>query len=253
MKTTASLLAAPADTSSAAIPSRWLLAAELPRVALAWGLFPFHLPSLARACRGDRRPVMVIPGFGASDASTTVLRRYLAWLDYDVHGWALGENVGAKTVGMKNEVLIARLDTLFEQVGQKITLIGWSMGGIMARMIARRRPEAVERLILLASPFAGDPYANRAWPLYERMSGHSLAHPVARAQIAESQLAPPVPSVSIYSKSDGVVAWECCIEPAAPHSRNIEVSSAHCGFAFDATVLRTVADVLSEPAYALAA
>lgn len=253
MKKIASPLAASADTSNAAIPSRWLLAAELPRVALAWGVLPFGLPAMARAPRGDRRPVMVLPGFAASDTSTTVLRGYLSWLGYDVHGWELGQNVGAKTVGMQNELLIARLDALFEQVGQKITLIGWSMGGIMARMIARRRPDAVERLILLASPFAGDPYANRAWPLYERMSGHRLSHPVFRAQMAESKLAPPVPSVSIYSKSDGVVAWECCVEPDAPHSRNIEVSSAHCGFAFDAKVLRTVADVLSEPVYALAA
>lgn len=234
--------AAPAPSA----PSRWLFAAELPRLGLACAALPLQTWRLAGAPRGDRRPVLVIPGFGATDRSTAALRAYLNWLGYAAHGWELGRNIGAKTVGIRNERLIDRLDTLHAEAGRKVTVIGWSMGGIMARMIARERSAAVEELILLGSPFAGDPYANRAWELYEKVSGHSLAHPVAQAQIAESKLPPPVPSTSLYSKTDGVVAWECCIEPPTPHTRNIEVATSHCGFAFDPAVLRLIADLLGE-------
>lgn len=190
---------------------------------------------------------MVIPGFGAGDKSTAVLRSYLRWLGYAPMGWGLGRNLGARTIGQHNEVLVERLGQLHRQLGEKITLIGWSMGGIIARMVARERMEAVARIVLLAAPITGNPYSNRGWSAYERMSGHSLAHPVARAQIRQSKLPMPVPSTSLYSKSDGVVHWECCLEPATRHSRNIEVRSSHCGFAFSPPVLRTIADCLAQP------
>jgi triacylglycerol lipase len=223
-----------------------LLAAELPRLTMAVAAWPLQYWQLAGAPRGDDRPILIIPGFGASDRSTAMLRRYLNWLGYDARGWGLGNNIGAKTVGIHNEVLVAKLDQIHAETGRPVTLIGWSMGGIMARMIARERPGAVAELILLGSPFASDPYANRAWKLYERISGHSLSHPVAQRQIAQSKLPPPVKSTSLYSKSDGVVAWECCIEPPAPHTRNIEVSTSHCAFAFNPHVLRLIADLLRE-------
>ncbi len=228
-------------------PSRWRAIAELPRAGFAVALLPFHIARLRAARRGDGSPVLVIPGFATTDRSTYILRRYLSWLGYEVHGWALGRNLGAKTIGLRNEELLARLDHIHGQYDRKITLIGWSMGGIMARMIAREKPEKVRQIISLGAPFAGNPFANTAWRLYERMSGHSLSHPIARAQIAESKLPPPVRSVSLFSKSDGVVAWQSCLEPDHPHTLNIEVQSAHCGFGFSPAVLRTVADQLADP------
>lgn len=211
----------------------------------ALATLPFNLPTLADAPRGSGETVLVIPGFAASDGSTAILRRYLAWLGYEAHGWSLGLNLGARTVGLHTEILIERFDQLWATAGRKLHVIGWSMGGIMARMLSRARPDAIEQLILLGAPFTGNPRANRAWKLYERISGHSLSHPVTQAQVVQSRLAPPVRSTSIYSKSDGIVAWSCCLEPAAGNTRNIEVDAVHCALGFDARVLRLVAEMLA--------
>lgn len=225
--------------------SRMLGWVELPRAILAIARLPFHLPTLLQAPRGKGAPILVIPGFAMTDKSTAVLRSYLTLLGYNVSGWGLGRNLGAKTIGLHNEKLIARLNAFYSEVRQPVILIGWSMGGIMARMIARVAPENVRQIISLGAPFAGDPFANTAWRAYERLSGHSLSHPVARAQIAESKKPPPVPSLSLFSKSDGIVAWQSCLEPKRPHTQNIEVQSAHCAFGFCPVVLRTVADQLA--------
>jgi pimeloyl-ACP methyl ester carboxylesterase len=208
---------------------------------------PANVWRLAGARKGNGSPILVIPGFATTDNSTLVLRGYLSWLGYRVYGWGLGRNLGAKTIGLHNELLIARLDDINRAEGQKVILIGWSMGGIMARMISRVRPHKVRQIVTLGAPFSGNPFANSAWRLYEQMSGHSLSHPIAQAQIAESKLPPPVPSVSLFSKSDGVVAWQSCLEPKHDHSKNIEVKSAHCGFGFAAPVLRVIADTLASP------
>jgi pimeloyl-ACP methyl ester carboxylesterase len=221
--------------------------AELPRTALTCAKLPFQTASLAAAPRGQNDPVLVLPGFAASDSSTAMLRSYLRWLGHDVYRWDLGRNLGAKTVGLHNEVLVEKLEAIHAARGRNVAVVGWSMGGIMARLIARARPHMVSQLILLGAPFTGDPYANRAWWVYEKLTGHSLSHPVARAQMAASKLPPPVPSTSIYSRSDGVAAWQCCLEPPTASTRNIEVDCAHCAFGFDARVLRTVADVLASP------
>ena len=114
----------------------------------------------------------------------------------------------------------------------------------MARMVARRHPKLISQVISLGSPFAGDPSASSA-EVYERLSGHSLKAPIAQIQIAESKLPLPVPAVSFYSKSDGIVSWQACLEPETPSARNIPVRCAHCGFGFSAEVLRAIADRLA--------
>lgn len=227
------------------MPKRWLTWAEVPRAIFACAMLPLKWPFLSSATQGDQRPIFVIPGFATTDRSTFVLRQYLRFLGYRVYGWELGRNLGAKTIGLHNEKLIARINAVYEMERQPITLIGWSMGGIMARMAARTLPQHIREVISLGAPFTGDPFSNTAWKVYERMSGHSLSHPVAQAQIAESKLPLPMPACSIYSKSDGVVAWQACLEPHQPQSRNIEVRSAHCAFGFSAVVLRAVSDRLA--------
>lgn len=227
------------------LPKSWLTWAEVPRAVFALITLPLNWPLLSRAAKGDHRPIIVVPGFGTTDRSTLILRQYLTFLGYRVRGWGLGRNLGAKTIGLHNERLIDRLDAVYRQERQPITLIGWSMGGIMARMVARANPQIIREVICLGAPFTGDPFANKAWQVYERMSGHSLSHPVAQAQIAESKLPLSVRACSIYSKSDGVVAWQTCLEPNTPNARNIAVRSAHCGFGFSAQVFRTVADRLA--------
>lgn len=241
------LIQLPEISAASIMPSRWLALAEIPRMVFAIASLPANLSKLTKASRSTGRPVLVIPGFGTTDRSTFVLRTYLGWLGYRVYGWGMGRNLGAKTIGLHNERLIKRLDDVYRQSGQQVTLVGWSMGGIMARMISRVRPDQVELIVTLGAPFSGNPFANSAWKLYERLSGHSLSHPLARAQIAESKLPPPVPSVSLFSKSDGVVAWQSCLEPDHSHTLNIEVKSAHCGFGFSPHVLQIVAERLARP------
>jgi pimeloyl-ACP methyl ester carboxylesterase len=190
-------------------------------------------------------PVIVIPGFGFTDRSTAFLRWYLARCGYDAKGWGLGRNMGRKTIGLHNERAIAAIEEQARRAGQPVALVGWSMGGIVARMVARARPDLVSRVISLSAPFTGDPYANRAWPLYEKLAGHRLDDPVASRQIARSKQPPPVPALAIYSRSDGIVAWDCCIEEERPRTANVEVSAGHFEIGFRPSVLRLVADELA--------
>ena len=233
--------------ADAAPPARWLSYAEAPRTAFALVRLMWAAPRLALAPRGDGSKVLVIPGFATGDGATAILRTYLMWLGYRSYGWGLGRNVGAKTVGVHNERLLERLDVVSDGGRDAVHVIGWSMGGIMARLMAHEVPERIRQVITLGSPFAGNPYSNIAWQSYERISGHKLSDPAARAQIALSKLAPPVPSTSIYSRSDGVVAWESCLEPDHPHTENIEVGGAHCGLGFCPSVLLTIAERLASP------
>ena len=227
------------------VPQRWLAWAEVPRALFAMANLPHHLTELSSAPQGDQRPVFVIPGIGMTDRSTLILRRYLGFLGYKVHAWELGRNLGAKTIGLRNERLIERVKSVHNAAQRPVTLIGWSMGGIMARMVARRHPKLISQVISLGSPFAGDPFASSAFEVYERLSGHSLKAPIAQIQIAESKLPLPVPAVSFYSKSDGIMSWQACLEPETQSARNIPMRCAHCGFGFSAEVLRAIADRLA--------
>ena len=133
-------------------PSAMLALTELPRALFELGSLPFAAPVLATAPRGDGHPVLVLPGFIASDTSTAVLRRYLAKLGYDAHAWELGRNLGPRAIGAEGEKLIARLRAIHDATGEKVSIVGWSLGGIMARIIARRAPDAVRQVITLGHP-----------------------------------------------------------------------------------------------------
>ena len=200
------------------------------------------LPFLRRAPRGDGHPVLVLPGLIASDTSTQPLRAYLTDLGYDVHGWGLGRNMGLKP-GLE-EKMKARLCELHEQTGRKVSVIGWSLGGVYAREIASEVPDAVRSVITLGSPLHGDPRATNAWRIYELASGQSVDDPKLKKPREE---APPVPMTSIFSRSDGIVAWQCSVEPASDHTESIEVIGSHCGLGVNASVLYAVADRLAQP------
>lgn len=234
------------DTSVKA-PSALLALTELPRALAEMSTLPIAAPLLWSAKRGDGHPVLVLPGFTTTDASTGILRRYLKQQGYDVHGWELGRNLGPRAIGREGEKLIARLDAIYEATGQKVSLVGWSLGGILARQLARRRPDLVRQIVTLGSPFAGDPRATNVWKLYEMLSGQRMKDPETRAQLRESEQAPPVPSTAIFSKGDGIVAWQNCQEPATDHTENVQVSGSHCGLGANPLVLFAVADRLAQP------
>lgn len=199
-------------------------------------------PLLSLAPSGDGHPVIVFPGLVASDGSTRVLRRYLGERGYDVEGWGLGRNLGLRA-GVEDK-LYEVLDTVNQRTGQKASLLGWSLGGLYARTLAKKRPESVRSVITLGSPFAGPPRATNAWRVYEWASGRKAddagTHERMRGRLA-------VPATSIYSRSDGVVAWPCSIDEESAQSENIEVIASHIGLGVHPAVLYAVADRLAQP------
>ena len=236
------------QTQSGAIkaPSPWLALTELPRALIEFGSLPLAAPILRSLPRGDGHPVLVLPGFIASDVSTHPLRSFLSRMGYDAHEWELGRNLGPRAIGREGEKLVARLQAIHQTTGQKVSLIGWSLGGIMARLVAHRAPEAVRQIITLGSPFAGSPRATNVWRAYELFTGQKIDDAHTQRQLSEIAASPPVPSTAIYSRGDGIVAWQNCREQETPITDNIEVHGSHCGLGVNPAVLYAVADRLAQ-------
>ena len=228
-------------------PSLLLFALEGQRAVLeAASLLPAS-PLLGLAPTGDGHPVLVLPGFTAGDESTVVLRFYLRRLGYWVHGWRLGRNFGFDGHrGRIDRGLAHRLEELAERHGKRISLVGWSLGGIYAREIARAIPERIRQVITLGSPFAGEGRSSNVDRLYRALTGGSLRRPNPEL-LARLPEPPPVPSTAIYSRTDGVAHWRACLERPAPHTDNIEVRGSHCGLGFNPAVLYAIADRLAQP------
>jgi len=200
------------------------------------------MPLLQRTPRGDGHPVLVLPGLIASDTSTQLLRAYLAQRGYAAHGWGLGRNMGLKD-GLKDKMTHV-VRRLHEESGRKVSLIGWSLGGVYAREIAGELPDAVRSCIMLGSPIHGHPRSTNAWRIYELASGQSVDDPSVPLP---NPAPPPVPTTAIFSRSDGVVAWQCSVEPKTATSESIEVDGSHCGLGAHPAVLYAIADRLAQP------
>jgi len=228
-------------TDPAAPPSRHLLLLET-RAFWEMGAYLAAYPLLRLGPAGDGHPVLVLPGMGASDTSTQPLRRFLKDRGYSAHGWKLGPNHGPRPGAERK--MAERLSELADRHGQKVSLIGWSLGGIFARELARRTPEQVRCVITLGSPFAGAPRASNAWKLYEQLSGRQIDDGEQRTRMRQP---PPVPATAIFSRSDGIVAWQGCLEQEGPLAENIEVEGSHCGLGHNPVVLHAIADRLAQP------
>jgi pimeloyl-ACP methyl ester carboxylesterase len=225
-------------------PRPLLLALEGPRAVLeAQSLVP-ALPLLRSAPRGDGHAVLVLPGFSASDRSTELLRRYLAERGYAAYGWGLGRNLGGGNGTGRR--LDERLSEIAGRHPASVSLVGWSLGGVLARELAKRAPERVRQVITLASPFGGSATGHEPGWLHEAVRGEPLS-PRARAWLDSTAAPPPVPSTAIYSRSDGVVAWRACREPEAAHTDNLEIVGSHCGLGAHPLVLYAIADRLAQP------
>ena len=227
------------NAATMAGPSAGLLALE----ARAWLEFASLLPALPilqAAPRGDGHPVLVLPGWLASDRSTQALRWFLRDRGYHAHGWRLGRNHGPSSEIVS--VLAERLATLRARHGRTVSLVGWSLGGIYARELARRRPDDVRQVITLASPFR-DPDATSA--LITRLAG---ARPSRSPDVLARLRSPlPVPTTAIYTRTDGIVAWQSCVEPRGPRSESVEVGTSHCGMGHHPAALLVIADRLAQP------
>ncbi len=203
-------------------------------------------PILLSAPSGDGHCVLVLPGFNAGDSSTHLLRRYLTYLGYQSTEWGLGQNLGYRSLGKSEERLRQRIKDLADVSG-KISLVGWSLGGVMARHMARDLPECIRRVVTLGAPFTGDPTATSIRSFYEMVSGDDMEAPHSRSAWRANRAAPSVPTTSIYSKSDGVTAWQNCIEIETDSAENIEVVGSHMGLPHNAMALYAVADRLAQP------
>jgi pimeloyl-ACP methyl ester carboxylesterase len=177
---------------------------------------------------GERGPpggekVMVLPGFLANDRTTLGLQRALADAGYRVTGWGMGLNDGVKA---------DTLDRLAAQVerfggGAPVMLVGWSLGGVYARELAKARPKLVSKVVTLGTPFSGDPRHNNAWRLYELVAGHPVdSPPIERDPAAK----PPVPTMAIWSRRDGVIAPACARGTEAESDRRVELDCGHMAF-----------------------
>ena len=204
--------------------------------ALLW-----HLPALGRLPRGRGEPVLVLPGFGAGDGSTWALRAFLRSLGWDAHGWGLGINRGDVPA------LVRRVSTNVvegaQRSGRRVRLVGWSLGGYLAREVARERPDAVERVVTLGSPVVGGPKYTVVAGLYRRR-GYDLDAIEAEVE-ARNRTPIAVPVTAIYSRRDGVVAWQACVDRSTPDVEHVEVETTHVGLGFNATVYRVVAERLA--------
>ncbi|MDB5998320.1 MAG: alpha/beta hydrolase [Rhizobacter sp.] len=198
-------------------------------------------PWLNRLPAGDGHPVIVYPGLGANDMTTAVLRRFLNRCGYAAYPWCQGLNWGPRPGVLDG--CRSRLAQLVRTHGQRASLIGWSLGGLYARELANEQPDNTRCVITLGTPFAGDPQATNAWRLYERASGYSVRDERPLPHYRET---PSCPTTSIYSMSDGFVAWQCSINAQAPRAENIRVPASHLGMGFNPLVLFAVADRLAQ-------
>ncbi|MCA1456647.1 alpha/beta hydrolase [Bradyrhizobium sp. BRP22] len=201
------------------------------------------LPLLMRAPRGDGHPVLTLPGFLASDLSMAPMRRYLKTLGYDTYAWSLGRNVGG--LSRMRASLRDLLRRISDTTGRKVSIVGWSLGGVYARDLALHAPETVRSVITLGSPFAGDIRATNATRLYEALTGEGVDDiPEIRQAIAGDM---PVPTTSIYSRADGIVNWRTSVLRPSATSENIEVLLAsHIGLGVNPAALWAVADRLAQ-------
>ena len=201
-------------------------------------------PFLRLVGRGDRHPVLVMPGFTATDHSTVGLRYLMRSWGYWAHGWGLGRNVGPT-----HDVLAGihdRLEALHDRHGARVSLVGWSLGGLYARYLARQMPDKVRNVITLGSPLQmtqGD--RSNASGIADRLQ--HLFDP-AFIEMADHERGPlPVPATSVYTRTDGVVRWQVCLDIADETHENVEVRGSHAGLGFNPAVIYVIADRLGQP------
>ncbi|MEO8080200.1 MAG: alpha/beta hydrolase [Caldimonas sp.] len=231
----------PLDAAGVRAPGALLMLLE-GRAAVEYASLLASWPWLRRLPRGDGHPVLVFPGMGANDLTTVPLRRFLDALGYRTKAWGQGINRGPR------RGVLARcaedIRALADHHERAVSLIGWSLGGLYAREMAKELPDLVRCVITLGTPFAGHARATNAWRVYEWLSGQKADDAGRHAGL---RVPPPVPTTSIYSRTDGIVAWRCSLNEAGPLVENIEVHSSHVGMGMNPLALYAVADRLAQP------
>ncbi|GAA5057502.1 alpha/beta hydrolase [Erythrobacter westpacificensis] len=208
----------------------------IPRVLLN----PFRLPKAGREF-GRGRAVIVIPGLATGDVSTTLLRRTLKARGFKPEGWRRGLNTGADPAKLK--ALEARLEELHRLTGEKVILVGWSLGGLYARVLAHRAPEYVGMVVTVASPFSGDRHANVAWKLYEAINDHTVDNPPFAEQVSAK---PPVPTLAVWSACDGIVSPHCSRGRDEEADETLRIDAQHFALGTSAAAIEKILAKMAE-------
>lgn len=229
--------------SPARPPSRLLTLAEV-RALGELGAFFAGQRWLSRLPRGDGHPVLVLPGFLAADGSTWPLRWLLKRLGYDARGWGLGRNVRVDEARIGE--MAALLQRIHQEAGQRVSLVGWSLGGVFARELAKHRPDVVRQVVTLGSPISGERDHTNASRLFAYLNRKG-PDPFDSPRFAAIASPPPVPTTAILTRSDGIVHWRGALQQgdnAHARTENIVVRASHCGLGFNPSVMIVIADRL---------
>lgn len=229
----------PKKTAGDSAPSLLLLAMEV-RAFWECGAALALYPALRRAPKSDGHPLLVLPGLAAGDSSTFLLRYFLSGRGVQPYPWEAGINTGRLHLLDKT---VDNIKRLADKHGRKVSLLGWSMGGVFAREAAKLQPDLVRQVITLGSPFNGHPKMTNAWRIYELTSGTKIDSGPDYKALA---VPPPVPFTSIYSRSDGIVNWRLSVERAGAQAESIAVFASHFGLGMNPAVLYLIAERLAQ-------
>ena len=222
-------------------PSRLATLLEA-RAPLDWASVLIRALQLTKAPRGDGRPVMLLPGYGADESSMRPLGKFLKYLGYDVYEWGLGRNRGH--VNKYVQRVGARAEEIHEdRHGEMVTLIGWSLGGVVARETAKSVESCIREVITMGTPVIGGPKYTLVAGRFANKANIDLdAFEIEVHKRNSIGIKQPV--TAIYSKLDGVVGWRACIDVYNEHTRNIQVNSSHLGLGINGRVWQLIAETL---------
>lgn len=224
-------------------PSLLWLATEPHRALIEYGMSIPYKFWKTRNSNGDGHPVLVLPGFMATDKSTSPLRKHIDSLGYTTYGWDIGRNFGKEEY---LDILTNKMKHIHALHGEQVTLIGWSLGGVFARQLAKAYPDAVRQVMTLGSPFRNVMESNNASWMHQLLRGGKNVSAADEKLLLDIPHPAPVPSTAIYTKGDGIVPWEYCLEKEeGPIHQNIQVRGSHIGLGFNASVLQIIADRLT--------
>ena len=213
------------------------------RWVFEFGSFYSVRPLLKRLPKGDGHPVIFLPGFLASHYSTRPMRSLFKELGYEPYDWGMGRNLRFNE--HREAQMHALLKRVFLRHGRRVSLVGWSLGGVFAREMAKQKPDFVRSVITLGSPLTGPDSASMAKKLFERINGQPSEH--MRQRYESLGDAPPVPTTSIYTKTDGIVDWRGSVQAKAPQTENIEIPASHLGIGVNPLAMYIIADRLRQP------
>lgn len=215
------------------------------RAIFEFGAFNLLKRQMKNLPTGDGHPVLFLPGFMASDHSTQPMRRLFDELGYETFGWGLGRNVkfnAEREIAMRD-----LLSGIAQRTGRKVSIVGWSLGGVFARELAKMHPDITRLVISLGSPISSNRKYSSARHLFEAINGKTTA-PEADGRYADLDTAPPVPTTSIFTKTDGIVAWRGSVQKPSEHTQteNIIVPASHVGLGVNPIVMVAIADRLAQ-------